>query len=173
MHKGSLNVSIQENNYKTLTCWYRTPAILNKHNPSSPNKCWRCAGELGILLHILWSCPLIQPFWSQVRELTESISTYALDHIPAQCLFHHFDIPAHLYRKTLILPLINVAEMCVPRHWGSPNIPTISEWFKQINRIAEMEELAFIARDSPAQYSKTWAWWNHFRTTKRYLTLMD
>lgn len=172
-HKGSLNVSIQENNYKTLTRWYRTPAILNKFNPSYPNKCCRCDGEPGTLVHILWSCPAIQPFWTQVRELTESISTYNLDHSPAQCLFHHSDLSTPYYRKTLILPLLNAAKMCIPRHWGSSHIPTIPEWFTQINKIAEMEELISISRDSPARFSMTWACWIHFRSTNRYLTLMN
>lgn len=170
--KGSFNVSIQENNYKTLTRWYRTPTVVNKYNPSIPNTCWRCTREPCTLLHIWWSCPLNQPFWTQVHELVTLISTFSLEYTPAQFLLHHFNIPAHQYRKTLVLPLINVARLCIIVHWRSIQMLTIPEWFKWIGRIAEMEKLIFIAWDSPAKFSRTWASWTHFQTTARYSLLM-
>lgn len=47
--KASLNVSIQENNYKTLTRCYHTPVMLNKYHPDTPNTCWRSSREPGSL----------------------------------------------------------------------------------------------------------------------------
>lgn len=41
-HKGSMNVVIQENGYKIITKWYRTPSRLHKFSPTIPNIRWRC-----------------------------------------------------------------------------------------------------------------------------------
>lgn len=172
-HKGSLNVSIQENNYKILMRWYRTPVIIHKYYPTLSDKCWRCTIEVGTLEHIWWSCPLIQPFWTQVRELTSQISTYTLEHTSAQCRLHHSDIPVHQYRKTLIPPLLNAAKLCIPLHWGTTNAPTIPEWLKRVEKIAEMEELIAIAKDCPTKFSYTWACWSHFCTTDQYKQLTN
>lgn len=52
IHKGSLNVSIQENGYKLKTRWYRTPDLIHKFSPLVSKWCWRCGGETGTFLHI-------------------------------------------------------------------------------------------------------------------------
>lgn len=151
--------------------WYRTPVILNKYNPALSDKCWRCSRETGTLEHIWWSCPLIQPFWTQIQELTSQISTYTLEHTPTQFLLHHSDIPTHQYRKTLIPPLINTAKLWIPLHWGTIHVPTVPEWLKWVEKIAEMEELISIAKDCPTKFSHTWACWTHLRTTDKYKLL--
>lgn len=94
-HKGSLNVTTQENNYKTLSRWYRTPALLNKFNPDTSDKCWRSSNETGTLLHIWWSCPLRQTFWTQVHDITSQVTIYPLDYSPARLILHHSSTSAH------------------------------------------------------------------------------
>lgn len=56
IHKGSSNVTAQENRYKIQSRWYRTPALLNKFYPATPETCWRCHQDRGTLLHNWWSC---------------------------------------------------------------------------------------------------------------------
>lgn len=51
-HRGSVNVSTQETNYKLLSKWYRTPVLLHTFDPTRSNRCWRCRQEVGTLLHI-------------------------------------------------------------------------------------------------------------------------
>lgn len=62
IHKGSLNVAIQENGYKIQTRWNRTPSLLHKFSPTIPDTCWRCGKAKGTMLHIWWDCDSIQPF---------------------------------------------------------------------------------------------------------------
>lgn len=79
IHKGSMNVSIQENGYKTCSRWYRTPVKLHKYYPEISPLCWRCNADPGSLLHIWWDCPLIQHFWREIHRLTTNITSYPLD----------------------------------------------------------------------------------------------
>lgn len=103
-HKGSINVSIQEANYKVISRWYCTPTILHRFDTSQSDNFWRCQNELGDLLHIWWTCPSIQVFWKQVHKLIEKITTFRLDYSPAQFLLHlqkPDDIPYFRYFRTL------------------------------------------------------------------------
>lgn len=89
IHKGSINVSTQENRYKIFTKWYRTPDKIHKFYPNLPSTCWRCNTADGTFLHIWWSCPLIQPYWTEIHSLISQITTYTPDFTPAQFLLHH------------------------------------------------------------------------------------
>lgn len=89
IHKGSLNISTQENRYKIFTKWYRTPDKIHKFHPNLPPLCWRCNASIGTLLHIWWECPLIQIYWTEIHRLITQITTYTPDFTPAQYLLHH------------------------------------------------------------------------------------
>lgn len=55
IHKGSVNVSTQENGYKIQARWYRNPTLIHKFCLNLPDTCWRCQLEKGNLLHVWWS----------------------------------------------------------------------------------------------------------------------
>lgn len=93
IHKGSINVSTQENRYKLFSKWYRTPDKVHHFHPSIPPICWRCNATRGTLLHIWWECNLIQPFWSEIHWLISQITTYSLAFSPTRYLLHHTPSP--------------------------------------------------------------------------------
>lgn len=93
IHKGLVNVSTQETNYKRMSRWYRTPALIHKFDPTCPNRCWRCQQEVGTLLHVWWECPLLQPFWTAVHSTTLQVTTDTLEYSPAQYLLHYTSPP--------------------------------------------------------------------------------
>lgn len=171
-HKGSINISAQENNFKLYSRWYRTPERIHIFNLHIPPLCWRCNFEVGTLLHIWWECSLIKPFWEQVHSLISRITMYTLDLSAAQFLLHHTTLPQSIYRKSLALHLINTAKQCVPLFWRKINPPKISDWLKRIDKIAEMEDLIHQANDNPIKFSKTWACWLHFRESSEFQTLL-
>lgn len=113
-HKGSLNVATHGCGFKIITRWYRTLTLLHKFSPKISNKCWRCNREEGLMLHIWWSCPLIQSFWKMVYETTISITSEDLKLEPAQYLLHHNSIPKKQYLKSLAMFMINAARHCIP-----------------------------------------------------------
>lgn len=166
--KGSINVSIQENNYKILSRWYRTPHILHKFNPTIPSSCWRCQHPQADILHIWWTCPIIQTFWEKVHDLTQKITSLPLEYTPAQLILHHCKSNSYLYYKSLAMMLINAAKMCIPKLWRKTRPPSIKEWYNRINKIAEMEELISISSDNPNRFANTWSCWTHFKSTVAY-----
>ena len=112
--KGSVNVSTQEDRFKLYSRWYRTPDKIHKIFPAVPSTCWRCNSDTGSLLHIWWTCPLIQPYWREVHRLISQITTFSSDFTPAQYLLHHTSLPKSTYHKSLLLHLINAITQCLP-----------------------------------------------------------
>lgn len=173
IHKGSVNVSVQENGFKVLSRWYKTPSRLHKISPTITPNCWRCSERDGSLLHIWWSCPLIQPFWKEVQRIIINITTYQINLTPAQMFLHHSPIPKKDYHHSLRLHLLNAAKMCIPPLWKSSKPPSIVEWFKRIAKVAEMEELIHQSKDTSTKFQTTWSCWQHFQTTDEYTHLMS
>lgn len=173
VHKGTMNVQVQENAFKILSRWYRTPLKLHLINPAVSQICWRCKKETGLLLHIWWNYVKIQPFWKEIHRLINYTTTYSLEFAPAQFLLHRSTIPTHTYFRSLAMHLINAAKMCVPTKWHSPDPPTIADWFNRIQKTMVMEDLIHQARDTPAKFTKTWACWLHFITTDEYIRNMN
>lgn len=167
IHKGSINVSTQENGYNIQSRWYRTPALLHKFKPTTPETCWRCHKDRGPLLHIWWSCTPIQTFWKEVCRITSHVTSYDLELTPAQFLLHHSPLTHKSYHKSLAMHMINAAKQCIP------HIPSIEEWFNRIGEVAEMEELINISRDTPTKFGAKWACWIHFQTTPEYSRLQN
>lgn len=155
IHKGSINVAIQECKFKIYTKWYRTPDKINKFIPNVSPKCWRCNAARRSLLHIWWECPLIQPYWADIHRLITQITTYTPDFTPAQFLLHHTSIPQRLYKKSLVLHLINAANLCIPVHWRSTSPPSITEWIRRVDRVAEIENLIHQTSDTPSKFRET------------------
>ena len=168
IQKGSLNVLTQENNYKLYSRWYRTPIIIHKYNANISPLCWRCKSAQGTILHIWWECVLIKPFWKDIHRLISRITTFTPDFTAAQYLLHHSSFPYYTYKKSLMLHLINAAKLCIPIRWTQSSPPTISDWFKKIEHIAEMEELFFQSRDSPKSYYDKWACWLNFKNSTEF-----
>lgn len=143
IHKGSTNVTTQENGYKIQSRWYHTTVLSHIFKPEIPETCWRCHQERGTLLHIWWSCSPLQNFWSEVSHITAQVTSYNLDFTPAQFLLHHSPIPHTSYHKSLTMHMI---KQCIPIHWNSKQIPTLTE----------MEKLIHISRDTLTKCSHKW-----------------
>lgn len=76
IHKGSLNVSTQENGYKIQSRWYRTPALLNRLYPSTLDKCWRCHKDKETLFtHLV-----------VLHPITNFLERGMLNHLPSNLL---------------------------------------------------------------------------------------
>uniref|UniRef100_A0A667XHY3 Reverse transcriptase zinc-binding domain-containing protein n=1 Tax=Myripristis murdjan TaxID=586833 RepID=A0A667XHY3_9TELE len=65
---------------------YITPFRLKKMDHTLSNLCWHGCGEVGTLLHSLWSCPAVKALWEKVGEILSKLLSVDVDLHPATCL---------------------------------------------------------------------------------------
>lgn len=50
--------------------------------------------------------------------------------------------------------MINAAKLCIPLYWNTSQTPTLKDWLIRIRKVAEMEKLIHIARDTLTRLKK-------------------
>lgn len=54
--------------------WYLTPVQMCKFTKLDDDHCWRGCSHSGSLIHILWHCPHIYPFWKKIFSFISDIT---------------------------------------------------------------------------------------------------
>lgn len=145
--KTSICTKIQELDYKILTRWYYTPQLLHKYFPATTDTCWRCQADKGTLLHIFWSCPLLQHFWTTVPANTQRFTDHMIRNDQAFLLLHATTILAQSYKRSIVRLLLNAAKSCIPLMWKKSLPPSIGLWLHGVEEIKKLEDLVLTAQN--------------------------
>ncbi|KAM8977104.1 adhesion G-protein coupled receptor G2 [Pelodytes ibericus] len=140
-HKCSASANIQENAYKIMTRWYKTPSKIHNIFPNVSDRCWRCANNKGDFLHIWWTCSKIQPFWKAIADILTEVAGAEIPFEPCAYLLHHNTQPISKYKKSLTIHLLNAAKLLIPRLWKTSRTPSFREWLAQVEDIRSAEDL--------------------------------
>lgn len=174
-HKGSLNVATQECGFKLITRWYRTPTLLHKFSPCISDRCWRCKQEEGSMLHIWWSCPLLQNFWKMVHGTITSLTSENISFNPAQYLLHYNSIP----KKTIFKIFTHVHDKCSKTLYPMPLALKLfsieKRMVRRINNIENIEELEIesISQEKISKFTSTWYNWFEFKNSQSYKAIIN
>lgn len=142
--------------------WNKTPATLHKCFPNVSAECWRCLFDVGDMLHIWWTCPLIQTYWVRVHKIICKVTGYQLEFSPALYLLQLPPANTKISNTALSIQLIIAARMCILVHWKSSTTPALEELLRKVDK-RQMEELILITQDKYDRFYETWAVWIHFR----------
>lgn len=123
--------------------------------PSHSDRCWRCGGEEGCLIHLFWSCPLIKPFWDQIKLYLPKFTDRLIPDEQAIFLLHHNSFSANSYWISL-LHLLNVAWSYVAEFWKQMAPPPLAKWVLSVNEIMRMEELVTADMSSFEKFRNCW-----------------
>lgn len=89
---------------------------------TSSRLCWWQCGQVGTLLHMWWSCPLLSSLWSVITDLLFALTNYHLTLSPELAILdillynvpHHFRTITHHTRIT------------IARHWKEQISPSLN-----------------------------------------------
>lgn len=151
--------------YKVIHRYYYTPVKLHKMGLMRDNKCWKCKGDIGSYVHLLWDCPLVLPFWKQVLHVIGEWLDAPLPESPQLCLLGDRTIlPPNVTKVEFALASAGfiIAVRIILRHWKSQVRPCFTEWLKLMTDTASFEGLIARLNDGKGKYYKVWSHFLHF-----------
>ncbi|OCT95396.1 hypothetical protein XELAEV_18013086mg [Xenopus laevis] len=80
----------------------------------------------------------------------------------AAVLLHHNNISTSLYNKSLAQYALNAAKILIPRKWKSSSVPTISEWWTEMEEVRKFEEIHAVTQTAIRKHWATWLPWTHY-----------
>lgn len=171
--KAARSVRYQESGYQLLSSLYRAPASLSKMYPGQPNCYWRCGGKEGCLVHLLWSCPLITPFWDQIKLHLPKFTDRMIPEDSAFFLLHHYKFPSGSYKNSVFLHQLNAARSCISGNWRKTIPPSLSVWAPRVNKIMPMEKLVASELGNSTKFEEYWFYWKEFTSSADSLSLLE
>lgn len=119
----SANIAIRESFYKVKYRWYLTSRRIHRIFPDSDSKCWRCKSDIGNMIHIWWSCPLLKQYWQKIHYKISHVLKMALWFTP-QCCLLHLHLSLNKADTVLLNNLLAAEKMLIARNWKMDEIPT-------------------------------------------------
>ena len=142
--------SAWERQLKILHRLYVTPEDRHRMNPTLSELCIKCQFAVGSLIHCLWSCHLIQQFWTVVVQQFNVIFKSHLQLSARTCLLGLEDeLPADFHNRDLLHILLHCARKCIMALWISDKAPTLNQWKQTVTSIIPFEAYSTALKDKP------------------------
>ena len=159
---NTINVRLRLVQYNFLHQLYITPQKINRFNPNLSAQCFRCNQEIGTFLHSTWSCPKVQPFWTNLRVLLEQIIHVQLPHDPI--LFLLSDIERmklsnklNKYQIVFLKIALAVAKKAIAASWKLDACLTIERWNNEILSCIPLEKITYNLRNKYETFTRIWS----------------
>lgn len=136
---------------------YYTPCLLFRLNRLPSAVCYRCSSADGTFYHIMWECPPIGTFWSEVTTFISSITQIPNVCNPLRCLLGYID-DEFLSKSTqfFLRIVLFIAKKSITMQWKSPTPPTIILWLTFFNQALPLYKLMYEARGCPCKLHRIW-----------------
>lgn len=127
--------------YKLIHRYYWTPQRLNRAGIMDNNMCWKCQKDIGTLLHCIWECPVIQPFWKTIVGNLSNWLGRDIPLCPRLCLLGDRAQALNITNGefAVIMTGITTAARTILKHWKTPERPELKEWANAMIKTASYE----------------------------------
>ncbi|XP_040184732.1 uncharacterized protein LOC120917483 [Rana temporaria] len=131
----SLNVAQRLTQLYIIFRVYYTPRRLQLMGMQTDDVCTRCKRVHGDLIHLLWRCPKLHKYWSEVMSTVNSVFGVSMPVDPRVCLLGVLEEHVEeVYTREAVQRALFQARKLIMIHWKSETPPTLREW---IDRMGE------------------------------------
>lgn len=122
---------------------YLTPNRLHTMYPGASDSCLRCQAPQAKLFHLLWNCPRIIHYWSEIHRILHGIAPMAGGDSPEHCLL---GVGTRNKKSGPSCKLINLALIQAKRNitmrWKATKAPNRTDWHREMVRWGRAEGAA-------------------------------
>lgn len=139
---------------------YYTPHCLTTIYPSVSLACPWCQALEALFFHMVWSCPSLQSFWTQVVSDVNSVCGLTLGLDPKVLLLNVFD-DSHMTRYIKLFICYTSFYACreILLYWKYPQPPTVTSWHSAVNKVLPLHKLTYLDQKCPRKFDKIWSAW--------------
>ena len=146
-----------ETQYKIVHRLHISPVIRSKFDPLCSPLCPRCQNGQGTHSHMMWSCPLIRPFWVSIQDEIMKLTGVSIPLDPIHYILGA-DINIILSKSTqsLLRALLYAARLSILHKWVEDSPPTVLLWFEKVFRLMPLERLSYVLRGNLEDFVEVW-----------------
>lgn len=154
--------------YKITHRYYWTPQRLNRAGIMNNNLCWKCQKDIGTLLHCIWECPVIQPFWKTVLDNLSKWLGSGIPLSPRLCLLGDRSQIVNISSGefSVIMAGTTTAARAILKLWKTPKAPELKEWINIMVKTASYEVMLDKMNNKNKVKAPDWdLFWTHITMT--------
>lgn len=134
---------------------YITPSRLYKYKLDADSTCPRCGDTNSTFYHLIWSCPPIHHYWSQVIKFLHDHMGSPLMRCPRQCKLGLLPLPEEEKYLTIFLQeTLFIARMQITQLWLRTISPTVQQWKRAVNLTLPYKKVLYSHRGCPDKFNK-------------------
>ena len=142
---------------KILHRSHYTNAKLAKIYPGVSDACYRCNQSPADLVHMMWSCPKLNTYWTEIFKTFQTVFCIPVDPDPRTAIFGisvDEDTTAAMRRVIAFTTLL--ARRLILFKWKHASPPSHSRWIKEVVHCLKLERIRFSLRGSLKTFRTTW-----------------
>ena len=122
--------------------------------------CDRCRQAPANLLHMFWTCPALQSFWSAIFDTISDVLLLQIDPSPIISLFgvlpENTRRGLRKYQYDFVAFVTLLARRLILMHWKKRYPPSHSRWISDILHFLKLEKIKYTLRGSISKFRKVW-----------------
>lgn len=158
VHKSSLCARHGLIQCKILHRTHWTKFRLSQIYPTVTPDCDRCHQTPATHLHMFWSCPTLQQYWTRIFTILSHTLQTPLQPEPLIALFGITSNAVQLskVKSDFLAFLVLLAKRRILLCWKSPLPPSYEGWIKDVLHFSKLEKIKFSIRGSLTNFFKIW-----------------
>lgn len=105
---------------------YLTPLRVSRYKHNQTDNCGMCNQAPGTFYHLLWDCPRVQGFWTQIVQFLHDTMGSPITLNPKPCLLGIYPEPdINIFTKIFLNETLFSARKTIARHWMRPTPPRV------------------------------------------------
>lgn len=158
---ASRNLNHQLLHFKIIHRFYLTPRKRCQLQLVSTPLCLLCnTKSIGTYMHMMWECPLVNTFWSQISMLLSNILEISIPCVPNILLLNDdSSLNLTFIQRRLMLAGLTAAKRILVMRWKPPHCLSLSKWHLGFLDVLSLElsiaRLKNVNETSIKAYSKT------------------